>query len=78
MYLQDPLGCERRVPYRNPHAITPDLGDTIMTDIFDSPLRDLEIERLEAGPDLLAQLMEGHVILPETEPPQSVTTPLFV
>lgn len=77
MYLQDPIGCERCVPYRNPHIIPPDSDDTIMADVFDSTLGDLEIERLEAGPDLLAQLMEGEIPLPETEAPQTVTTPLF-
>jgi SWI/SNF-related matrix-associated actin-dependent regulator of chromatin subfamily A3 len=77
MYLQDPLGCERCVPYRNPHIIQPDPGDTLMTDSFDSALGDIEIERLEAGPDLLAQLMEDDIPLPETEAPDIVKTALF-
>jgi SWI/SNF-related matrix-associated actin-dependent regulator of chromatin subfamily A3 len=76
MYLQDPVGCECRVPYRNPHII-PDSEDTIMTDTFDNALGDLMIERLQAGPDLLSQLMEDDVVLPGTEAPNVVKTPLF-
>ena len=77
MYLQDPLGCERSVSYRNPHIIQPDSGEIMMSDSFDSPLEDQEIERLEAGPDLLAQLMEDDIPLPETEAPEIVKTALF-
>jgi SWI/SNF-related matrix-associated actin-dependent regulator of chromatin subfamily A3 len=77
MYLQDPVGCERPVPYRNPHIIQPISCETVMTDSFDSALGNLEIERLEAGPDLLAQLMEDDIPLSETEPPDIVKTALF-
>jgi SWI/SNF-related matrix-associated actin-dependent regulator of chromatin subfamily A3 len=75
MYLQDPVNCDRHVLYRNPHMIS--LGDVVMTDSFDSPLATLEIERLNVGPDLLAQLMEEQVPLLETEAPGIVITPLF-
>ncbi|PQE05648.1 hypothetical protein CJF30_00007811 [Rutstroemia sp. NJR-2017a BBW] len=37
----------------------------------------LEIERLEAGPNLLAQSMEDDIPLSETKPPDIITTPLF-
>ena len=77
MYLQDPLGCERCVPYRNPHVIQPDSGDIVMTSSFNSALGSLEIKRLETGPDLLAQLMEDDIPLPETEAPDIVKTALF-
>ena len=77
MYLQDPRGCEHCVPYRNPHIIQPDSGETVLTSSFDSTLGNLEIERLEVGPDLLAQLMEDDIPLPETEPPDIVQTKLF-
>ncbi|CZR69489.1 related to global transactivator [Phialocephala subalpina] len=77
MYLQDPIGCERNVPYRNPHIIPSDSGEVMMTNFFDSTPGDLEIERLQVGPDLLAQLMEDDVPLPETEAPEIVKTPLF-
>ncbi|KAH8590621.1 SNF2 family N-terminal domain-containing protein [Bisporella sp. PMI_857] len=77
MYLQDPLGCERCIPYRNPHIIPPESGETVMTDSFDSALGDLEIERLEVGPDLLAQLVGDEIPLPEMEAPDIVQTALF-
>jgi SWI/SNF-related matrix-associated actin-dependent regulator of chromatin subfamily A3 len=48
-----------------------------MSDSFDCPLGNLEIEKLEAGPDLLAQLIEGDISLLETEAPAVVKTPLF-
>jgi hypothetical protein len=31
-YLQDPIGCDRRVVHRNPHIIQPEVGQKIMTD----------------------------------------------
>jgi SWI/SNF-related matrix-associated actin-dependent regulator of chromatin subfamily A3 len=77
MYLQDPFGCERCVLYRNPHIIQPDSGGTAMTDTFSSALGNIEIEQLEAGPDLLAQLMEDEIPLPETEAPDIIKTTLF-
>ncbi|RFU23988.1 hypothetical protein B7463_g12351, partial [Scytalidium lignicola] len=78
MYLQDPLGCERCVPYRNPHAVSSESGETMMTDSFDLALGNLEIERLETGPDLLGQLMKDDIPLPETEAPDIVKTALFL
>jgi SWI/SNF-related matrix-associated actin-dependent regulator of chromatin subfamily A3 len=77
MYLQDPRGCKHCVLYRNPHIIQPEPDEIVMTSSFDSTLGNLEIERLEAGPNLLAQLMENDNPLPETEPPDIVTTKLF-
>jgi hypothetical protein len=77
MYLQDPLGCERSVPYRNPHIIQPDSDEIVMADLFDSTFENIEVERLEAGPDLLAQLMEDDIQLPETEAPDVIKTTLF-
>ncbi|KAH6710614.1 SNF2 family N-terminal domain-containing protein [Leptodontidium sp. MPI-SDFR-AT-0119] len=77
MYLQDPLHCDRSVPYRNPHIIPPENGEVLMTDSIDSHSANLEIERLEAGPDLLSQLMSDAVPLPETQPSDIVKTALF-
>lgn len=77
MYLQDPLGCDRRVFYRNPHILPPESGEIVMADSFDLVPGNVEIERLEEGPDLLAQLMEDDIALPETEAPDSVKTDLF-
>lgn len=48
-----------------------------MTSSFDSSLGNLQIERVEAGPDLLAHLMEGASPLPETQAPDIVKTDLF-
>jgi SWI/SNF-related matrix-associated actin-dependent regulator of chromatin subfamily A3 len=77
LYLQDPLGCERHVPYRNPHIIPLESDEIIMADSFGSDSGNLEIERLEAGPDLLAELMKDEIPLPETEAPAIVKTALF-
>lgn len=77
MYLQDPLHCDRNVPYRNPHIVPPEDESILMTGSLKEPLGNLEIERLDAGPDLLARLMTDEVPLPETEGPNIVKTPLF-
>jgi SWI/SNF-related matrix-associated actin-dependent regulator of chromatin subfamily A3 len=77
MYLQDPLCCDHSVVYRNPHIMSSETGETIMTDCFQSTLGNLEIERLDVGPDLLAQLMEDETPLRETDAPAIVTATLF-
>jgi SWI/SNF-related matrix-associated actin-dependent regulator of chromatin subfamily A3 len=77
MYLQDPIGCDRNVLYRNPHIIYHGVEDIVMTDSLESALGMLEIERLEAGPDLLSQLMEDEDPLQETDAPVNVETDLF-
>ncbi len=77
MYLQDPLGCDRRGLYRKPHVIPPEKGEEVMSDSFEYSLGNLEIERLEVGPDLLEQLMEDDAPLPETDAPPIVITKLF-
>ncbi|KAI9640654.1 hypothetical protein NHQ30_010958 [Ciborinia camelliae] len=77
MYLQDPIGCERCVPYRNPHAVTWGPDDIVMADSFNSTVGNLEIEELRLGPDLLAQLMKDEIPLEETEAPGIVKTALF-
>jgi SWI/SNF-related matrix-associated actin-dependent regulator of chromatin subfamily A3 len=77
MYLQDPLGCDRDVPYRNPHILPQETEDIIMTSSLEKMPGNVEIERLEVGPDLLAQLMEDEDPLDETDAPAGVTTLLF-
>lgn len=77
MYLQDPLGCNRSVQYRNPHVFPSESDEIVMTDSFDSSPGDPEIERFDIGPDLLAQLMEDSNLLLETESPDAVKTELF-
>ncbi|TAQ86370.1 hypothetical protein B7494_g5289 [Chlorociboria aeruginascens] len=51
--------------------------ETVMTSSFDSTLGNLETARLEARPNLLAQLMEDDISLPETEAPDIVKPKLF-
>jgi SWI/SNF-related matrix-associated actin-dependent regulator of chromatin subfamily A3 len=77
MYLQDPLGCNRCVPYRNPHIIQPESGEATMTDSFELSPDHLAIERLDVAPDILAQLMQDEKPLPETDSPKDIITPLF-
>lgn len=77
MYLQDPYGCDRSLVYRNPHIISAEYEEVVMADSFNFVLDTLEIERVDAGPDLLAQLMENETPLPESEAPSIVTTKLF-
>jgi len=77
MYLQDPLGCDRDVLYQNPHILSQDTEEIIMTSSLNSAPGKLEIERLEVGSDLLAQLMENKDPLHETDAPAGVVTPLF-
>ena len=48
-----------------------------MTGSLEAMPGNVEIERLEAGPDLLAQLMEDENPLDETHTPAGVTTILF-
>ncbi|KAF7954691.1 hypothetical protein EAE96_005810 [Botrytis aclada] len=77
MYLQDTLGCERCVLYRNPHAMTSDTEEVITTDLSILAPACHGVEELKSGPDLLAQLMEGEAPLRETEAPRIVKTSLF-
>jgi SWI/SNF-related matrix-associated actin-dependent regulator of chromatin subfamily A3 len=77
VYLQDPIGCDRNVPYQNPHILPPETEDVIMTGSLEKMPGSVEIEQLEVGPDLLAQLMENEDPLDETDAPAGVTTPLF-
>lgn len=70
------MDCERNVLYRNPHIISKG-GGIVITDLFGTPLIIVEIKRLSVGPDLLAQLMAEQTLLPEMEPPPTVTTTLF-
>jgi SWI/SNF-related matrix-associated actin-dependent regulator of chromatin subfamily A3 len=77
IYLQDPIGCNRDVLYRNPHILSPETEVIIMTGSLDSVPGNLEIERLEVGPGLLAKLIENEDPLSETDAPVGVTTALF-
>ncbi|CAG8952746.1 hypothetical protein HYFRA_00008990 [Hymenoscyphus fraxineus] len=78
-YLQDPRGCEKCVPYRNPHVMPSEHGEIVMSDSFDKVYGevDTQIERLDIGPNLLAQLMDEGTPLHETQPSDIIKTPLF-
>ena len=76
VYLQDPIDCDKNVPYQNPHIVSTG-AEIVMTDSFKTPPATVEIERLTVGPDLLARLMEKQRHLPPTEPPSAVITSLF-
>lgn len=76
MYLQDPINCDYNVIYQNPHNLSRAEGDTVMTSALGSAPGNVEIERLDVGPDLLARLMEGEIPLAETEAPAGVVTSL--
>jgi SWI/SNF-related matrix-associated actin-dependent regulator of chromatin subfamily A3 len=77
LYLQDPLGCNQNVLYRNPHLTYHGMDDIVMTNSLEYSPGMLEIESLEVGPDLLAQLMEDEDPLQETDAPAGVETELF-
>lgn len=77
MYLQDPLGCDRCVLYRNPHILLSEVDRVIMIDRYYLMLILPEAERLNIGPDLLAQLMKDETLLLETNAPATVMTSLF-
>lgn len=77
LYLQDPLGCNRNVQYRNPHLLSPETQKITMTSSIEFAIGNLEIEQLEIGPDLLARLMENQESLLETNAPTGVKTSLF-
>jgi hypothetical protein len=72
LYLQNPFGCTRYVPYSNPHMLTSESSETVMTDSFDVAVDDHDVETLEPGLDLLARLMEDAIALPETEAPSTI------
>jgi hypothetical protein len=56
----------------------PETGEILMTDPLRSLARNLEIERLDVGPDLLAKLMaDDGAPLGETEATDIVTTKLY-
>ena len=61
----------------NPHIIQLHSDEPMTTDLFRSAHEEVDVERLEAGPDLLAQLMEDNILLPDMEAPDTVRTAIF-
>lgn len=74
LYLQDPINCEYNVQYRNPHLLSGLDNEAQWTFDLDTPLA--EYEEIETMPDLLDGLQTDEV-LPETETPPNIATPLY-
>ena len=69
LYLQDPLHCNRDVPYRNPHLLSGLDEESPMTFSFNQPSVPLEVEELNNRPDLFAQLRSEDPLRETTAPP---------
>jgi SWI/SNF-related matrix-associated actin-dependent regulator of chromatin subfamily A3 len=76
LYLQDPINCDRDVIYQNPHNLSRPDKSPVMTGAFRYALENLEIERLDVGPGLLARLLEGEIPFQESAAPAGVVTSL--
>jgi hypothetical protein len=76
LYLQDPSNCDRNVPYRNPHLMSPVDEVPLMTFQLETPRISLQVDQVSNRLDPLA-LLRSEYILPETEPPSIVDTPLL-
>ena len=78
LYLQHPRHCNRNVPYRNPHCLSPEDGRTIFTfDLhatLDSSHSELEI--LANPIDLFADASEQDT-LNDTNTPHNLSTELY-
>lgn len=76
LYLQDPLHCNRDVPYRNPHLISGLDDEPSMTFSFDGPRVPVQVEEMGSRPDL-STLLRSEDPLPETEAPPALCTTLY-
>ncbi|KAI9659384.1 MAG: alpha-1,6-mannosyltransferase [Bathelium mastoideum] len=75
LYLQDPDGCNRNVPYRNPHRLSGMDKYPPMT--IEQDLKNASIQqKAYTVADDVAGLLESQQDLPETATPSSVITPL--
>lgn len=76
VHLQDPLDCDRNVPYSNPHILSRS-DEIIMTDSLISLTLEPEVEKIIAQEDLFSELSsDAHLAL--TDAPDSIATPLYV
>ncbi|ORY10880.1 hypothetical protein BCR34DRAFT_653973 [Clohesyomyces aquaticus] len=73
-YLQDPMGCDRNVPYRNPHLLSG--FDDVVQCTFDLKTVIIESEEIERRTDLLDGLQTIE-LLPEADDPPSLKTRLY-
>ena len=76
MYLQDPLYCDRNVPYRNPHLLSRLEEQPLMTFSLTRTDVSLHIEKYAGRPDLSTLLHSEHA-LAETMGPPSLATILY-
>ena len=76
LYLQDPLYCNRDVPYRNPHLLSGLDEGPPMASSFCRPRVPLEVEEMDSRPDLFA-LLRNEDPLPETDAPAALSTTLY-
>lgn len=77
LYLQDPIGCKRNVPYCNPQRLPP-LDPQCIQSTFDLAHKasaSTTLESIEPQPDLLG-LLYSQEDLPEAFQPLTITTPL--
>ncbi|KAK0658015.1 SNF2 family N-terminal domain-containing protein [Cercophora newfieldiana] len=77
LYLQDPIGCDRDVPYQNPQKLPPlDSTSVVLTSQLSRRLHDpLDLEDIEPRPELLELLDSQHDLL-EALQPSAITTSL--
>jgi SWI/SNF-related matrix-associated actin-dependent regulator of chromatin subfamily A3 len=78
MFLQDPLQCDRDVPYHNPHLLSRTQEVVMTSSFFEDTTQPptLEVVTLEAPKDLFSQLSDDeHLQLTET--PSILCRPLY-
>jgi hypothetical protein len=76
LYLQDPIHCDRDVPYQNPHLLSRDDDRIVMTSSLNFEENGLRIEDMVAPPDPWA-LLKTDTPLSETEGSSLLRTKLF-
>jgi SWI/SNF-related matrix-associated actin-dependent regulator of chromatin subfamily A3 len=74
LYLQDPRGCDRNVPYRNPHCLWSE--DEVVPLTLDLAQQPVYLEPARNGLGLLADL-ESNDYEDESEAPPALKTVLY-
>jgi len=75
VHLQDPIDCDRNVPYSNPHILSR-TDELVMTASLLSLSTTPEIEKIIAQEDLFSELSsDSHLSL--TDAPEAIATPLY-
>ena len=75
LYLQDPLHCDRNVPYHNPHLLSSSIQEPVLTSSFLSNDVAVSVEDLNSSPDLFS-LLKSELTLPEAVTPNCLETAL--